>query len=138
LRLAIEKVRQQNATKTNSHIALNDSFVLDQKIPLLYHNNYVLTDISDIVLLEADNNYTRFFITTADPIIMSKTLKEYEMKLTSFGFYRVHKSSLINLKHIKEYSLSDGGYVIMSNKMKIPISRRKHQEFKTLISRSIN
>jgi two-component system LytT family response regulator len=85
LRLAIDKVKLHHVAKSVGSAVASDAFPMDQKLPLLYHNNYVLTDLADIVLAEADNNYTRFFIKDSDPIIMSKTLKEYETKLTPVG-----------------------------------------------------
>ncbi|MBK7468511.1 MAG: LytTR family transcriptional regulator [Saprospiraceae bacterium] len=42
---------------------------------------------------------------------------------------RIHRSYLININHVKEYKKGEGGFVLMSNKAEIEISRRKKDEF---------
>jgi len=54
--------------------------------------------------------------------LVSKVLKDYDHLLSDSGFLRVHRSHLINLKHIKRFDRQDGGYVIMSNGAQISVS----------------
>ena len=61
--------------------------------------------------------------------MVSKPLIEYENILNDTSFFRVHKSFLINLKHVKEYQRGEGGTVIMSNNAEIEVSRRKKEQF---------
>ncbi|WP_279305969.1 LytR/AlgR family response regulator transcription factor [Flagellimonas aquimarina] len=61
-------------------------------------------------------------------LLVSKHLKEYENLLAEQQFMRVHNSYLINLKEVKKYIKSDGGYIIMSNDMHVSISPRKKEE----------
>jgi two-component system, LytTR family, response regulator len=75
--------------------------------------------------LEASNNYTTFFVENQPPIMVSKTLKEYEEILTSYGFYRVHQSHLINLNFFARYDKKDGGVVVLKDKTTLPISAKK-------------
>jgi two-component system LytT family response regulator len=63
------------------------------------------------------------------PITASRTLLEYEELLKDTTFLRVHKSFLINLRHISEYHRGEGGVAIMSNGMEIEVSRRKKDYF---------
>lgn len=49
--------------------------------------------------------------------------------LSEAFFLRVHKSFLINLRHVKEYQRGEGGFVIMSNNTEIEVSRRKKEQF---------
>jgi len=44
-------------------------------------------------------------------------------------FFRVHHSHLINLSFVKRYIKGDGGFVIMKDKSKVEISRRRKNEF---------
>ena len=58
----------------------------------------------------------------------SKTLKEYENILKGSNFIRIHKSSLININHIKEYLRGEGGSVILSDGSEVEVSRRKKRD----------
>ena len=83
----------------------------------------------DIIRLEGENNYTRFFFTTQRPILVSKTLKEYEDILIDHGFIRAHKSHLINKKFVKQLDkegslwFTDGSHIIVSRRKKDDVMR---------------
>ena len=68
-----------------------------------------------------------FFIKNSKPILISKTLKEYEELLTEHGFERIHQSHLINLNYLKSYIKKDGGYVVMADDSHLPISTEKRK-----------
>jgi two-component system LytT family response regulator len=40
----------------------------------------------------------------------------------------------VNLKRVKEFIRGDGGYLVMENKMKIPVSKNKREELLELLS----
>ena len=66
---------------------------------------------------------------------ISKTLREYDDMFSDSGFYRVHKSYLINLSHIKRFEKQEGGYIILSNSAKIPVASRKREELLELFEK---
>ena len=84
--------------------------------------------IEDIILCKADGSYTSFTMKDGSNLLVSKHLKEYENLLSDHLFMRVHNSYLINLKEVKKYIKSDGGYIIMSNDMHVSISPRKKDD----------
>lgn len=94
--------------------------------------SYVL--LEDIIRCKAEGNYTEFNLINGQNILVSSALKKYEDLLNEFGFFRIHKSHLINLSHVSSFSKAEGGYVIMDDGIKIEISRRK----KGLFLNSIN
>ena len=100
------------------------------KLSLPTSEGAIFIPIDEIVRCESDTNYTRFFIQTeARPILVSKTLKDYEELLTDYGFCRVHHSHLINLKFIKKYIKGEGGIVVMIDGAEVEVSRRKKEVF---------
>lgn len=107
----------------------------NKKIILKTTENIYLLDLRDLISCESDNNYTFVYTTNSGKILVSKTLKEYEEMLTGFGFYRVHKSFLINLAHIKRFEKQDGGYVVMTNELKVPVASRKRDEMLEILER---
>jgi len=107
-----------------------DSF---KRIALSTTDGIHLFEISDIIRCESTDNYTTFYIKNNKPILISKTLKEYEELLAEHGFERIHQSHLINLAYLKSYIKKDGGYVIMSDNSNLPVSQRKKDRLQELI-----
>ena len=80
--------------------------------------------LTDIVRLEAEDNYTHFFVVSGEKITTAKTIKTYEDVLTRFNFLRVHKKNIVNMNYMKKFS-KDEGYLELENAEKIEVSRRK-------------
>jgi two-component system, LytTR family, response regulator len=104
----------------------------NRKIILKTSDNVYLVKVQDIIHCGSDCNYTRFTLADGDKILVSKLLKDYDELLAGSGFFRVHRSNLINLKHIKRFEKQDGGYVVMSNGDKIPASTRGRERLMEL------
>ena len=100
-----------------------------KKIALPTANGLTVFTLNEIVYCQAEINYTYFFLVTKNKILGTKTLKEYEELLSDYDFVRVHKSYLINLHHVKNYSRGEGGTVTLSNGDVVEVSRRKKEEF---------
>jgi two-component system LytT family response regulator len=104
-----------------------------KRIALSTSDGIHLFEVSDIIRCEAKANYTQFYIKNHKPVLISKTLKEYEELLSEHGFERVHQSHLINLAYLKSYIKNDGGYVIMADQSNIPIAQSKKEKLQELI-----
>ena len=104
-----------------------------KRIALSTSDGIHLFEISDIIRCESEDNYTKFYIKNNKPILISKTLKEYEDLLTEHGFERIHQSHLINLSYLKSYIKKDGGYVMMADNSHLPISQRKKDRMQEIL-----
>jgi two-component system, LytTR family, response regulator len=106
----------------------------NKNLVLINHSKgFTLVDFKDIVWLEASDNYTNLFLNGQKKIVASKTLKEFEAILPPTEFFRVHRSALINIKFVKEYSNHEGGEVIMSDGTHVQVSKARTQEFADFI-----
>ena len=105
-----------------------------ERIALSTSNGIHLFNIRDIIRCESKDNYTQFHFKNQKPLLISKTLKEYEELLSTHGFERIHQSHLINLKYLKSYIKQDGGYVLMSDGSNLPIAQRKKDRLKALLN----
>jgi two-component system LytT family response regulator len=103
------------------------------RIALASKESIEFVDPGDIVACEANSNYTNVYLNEGKKRVISKTLKEFEEMLVPFDFFRPHNSHLINLKHVREFIRGDGGYLVMENKMKIPVSKNKREELLHLL-----
>lgn len=104
-----------------------------KKIGLPVSDGVEFVAFDDIIMLEADGMYTHVYTTDAKTLI-SKPLKYFSELLQKFrSFYRPHRSYIINLKFIKKYVKSDGGYIIMDNDQTVSLSKDKTEEFVRLM-----
>jgi two-component system LytT family response regulator len=106
-----------------------------KKIIIKTTENIHLLEMKNIISCESESSYTTIHTTGGDKILVSKTLKDYEDMLADCGFYRVHKSFLINLLQIKRFERQDGGSIVMSNDLKIPVASRKRDELLLLFEK---
>ncbi len=90
--------------------------------------------IQDIIRCESDDKYTKIFLADKKMILASRTLGDFEDLLSPHGFFRIHKSYLINLIHLKKYLRGEGGQVIMADGSTLDVSRRKKEELMVLVS----
>ncbi|MEM7372041.1 MAG: LytTR family DNA-binding domain-containing protein [Bacteroidota bacterium] len=100
-----------------------------QKLTLPHSHGFSLVDMSDIIRLEADDNYTWVYVQEMSPIHMPRTMKYVESILKGDVFMRIHRSHIINLSYLKTFSKSEGGYVMMEDGSRVPISRRRLPRF---------
>lgn len=106
-----------------------------RKIVLKTLNDIHLVEIQDIEYCRSDGAYTIVHKNDGVKIIISKNLREFDDMLSDSGFYRVHKSYLINLSHITRFEKQEGGYIILSNGEKVPVAFRKREELMELFER---
>lgn len=88
--------------------------------------------IPDIIRLEGDSAYTHIHLKEGKRFIASKTLKYMEEMLDGQGFFRTHKSHLINTAHLSQVS-ADHSKAIMSDGSEVEVARRKKDEIKLFI-----
>ncbi len=106
----------------------------EHKITIAIAEGYDFIKVNDILYLMADGSYTNFCLKNGQKLTTSKSLKFFESILESYGFFRIHNSTLINLKYIKRISKSAGGSVIMEDNQELSISKSRKDEFMELLS----
>ncbi len=136
LRVTLEKIRQYregNDIKMKLELLLGNLRRVD-KIALPSFQGIEFVRLDDIIRCESDNNYTMFYLTGGTKILVSKTLREYEDMLEARGFFRTHKSHLINLKYLKKYIKGEGGSVILDDGSEVLVSRRRKEDFLRMLT----
>lgn len=103
------------------------------KIALASKESIEFVNAPEIICCEANSNYTNVYMTDGRRRVISKTLKEFEDMLSPHQFFRTHNSFLVNLARVKEFIRGDGGYLVMENKMKIPVSKTRKEELLDLL-----
>lgn len=109
-----------------------------RKITLAGINGYDILNVDDIIYLSGEDNYTSFHFLNQKELISAKTLKEYEEMLEHSGFMRIHKSTMVNLNHIKKIIQKDAVEVQMKDGSILHVSRRKASDILEWAKRQLN
>ncbi|MFI5204707.1 MAG: LytR/AlgR family response regulator transcription factor [Flavobacteriales bacterium] len=144
LKVAIEKAIANYTNKTDTGLKqkinvlrenrTNDKFDF-QKIALPTIDGIEYYAINMILRCEADRAYCKFYLSTGKQILVSKPLSEFEDLLTECNFFRIHKSNMVNLNHIKKYVRGSGGYVVLSDDSHVDVSVRRKEELMSILER---
>jgi two-component system, LytTR family, response regulator len=89
----------------------------------------------EIIRLQGEGSYTKFFFADKTTLLTAYTLKSYEDILFNYGFIRVHKSHLVNKVHIVNY-MADG-MLTMADASKVEISRRRKEEVMEVLKNKV-
>ena len=133
LKEAVEKVvlkRALNLPQTNIGILkenLQENKI--KKIGVHIGDGIVFMDLNDILYFEADGSYTTIHHKNGKDLAVKK-IKHFEDLLSSDNrFFRIHRSYFVNITLIKKYSKKDGLSITYDEKILLPISREKKEEF---------
>ncbi len=133
LKAAVEKAHQRTSQLTSKKLETLEhnlqSLQTLNKLAIPTLEGYLFFDISHIIHLEAQSNYTAIYFTDYPKLIASRTLKDFEDLLPPEIFFRPHHSHIINLNYIKRYIKGDGGQIEMQNGNFVTVARRKKDEF---------
>lgn len=102
---------------------LKEKSVYSFKLALSTQEGFYFCSPSEIVRCEGINNYTHFYFKEKKPLLISRTLKEFEDILCDHGFVRAHKSHLVNINVIER--LDKEGILWLNNGSSIIVSRRR-------------
>jgi len=133
---AIKSVDQDFATQLKVlEENLNNKEPTEKKIVLKTTDAIWLVKIKEISYLEADMSYTTFYMMDGKKILVSGYLAEFEDILKEAGFFRAHKSFLVNLSDVIRFEKGDGGFLVMSNNDRVPVASRKRDELLELFKK---
>lgn len=94
-------------------------------IQIYLHGKIVGTVIPEnIVLMEAEINYTNLHFKNGEQILLCQTLKSLEEKMKGLGFLRIHRKILLNTLYISHFDELNTFFVLKNGK-EVVVSRRK-------------
>lgn len=92
-------------------------------------------EVDTIVSLKAENTYTELFLSDGKKLLVGRSLKSFEdLFKDDSSFFRCHKSYIVHTKHIVDYVKSDGGYLVLTAKYEVPISRERIEELLAMMT----
>ena len=136
VRKAIERIN--NEDKNFEHLieemATKGSTNYPSRLFVQKSEKLVNLPVSNIVQLEASKDYT-IISTNNDQYVSSSGISKLESRLDPDTFIRIHRSTIINLDHLKEIEKQSSGSLlaIMDNGKSFPVSRSYAPEIRNRI-----
>ena len=131
LALALERFHNNRASVINKkqvQIALanlNTNNTEDQILSLQTQEGQLRLPLKNIVRIEGERNYSYIHLSDQSKKLTSKTLGYFEDILLDKGFFRCHRSHLVNGHHLLKIQKDA---FLFQDQSSIPISRRKKSE----------
>lgn len=136
LQQAVEKAKENinlKVAQRNNKVLLE---LLSQKSSTLSiptQNGYVFVKKEDIVRFEGTDGYTKIVCCKDQEYLSSYSLGKFASILDLTNFFQAHRSHIINLKYVVGYL--NEGYVELSDKSNIPLSKNKRKDFLSLMEK---
>ena len=127
---------KQGAEQENAGVKERREATVFGKIPVTASHGILFLEIAQIVYAETDGHGCVVH-TTSRSYEVNQLLGELEKKLADFGFFRIHKSYLINLPFISELFAGSGNGLSVHMKgyesRELPVGREKLKTLKQLL-----
>ena len=131
LKSAIEKVAERISRKQENQwmkeLVYNIGQPQNPRIGLPTVDRIEFVEVGKIIRCQGEGNYTHIYFEENKHLLVAKTLVEFEDLLQEYSFVRIHKTHLVNLKHVVAFLRNDGGSLQLSNGDLISISRRRKE-----------
>ncbi|MBL7778644.1 MAG: response regulator [Chitinophagales bacterium] len=119
---------QIKISKEQLKLYLSNYAQTDEQIALPTMSGLDICRLADVVCFAADESYCEVWMADKSKKVISRKLGELEEILPTHNFVRLHKSYIVNIKHITKYIKGEGGQVVLSNGETVDVSRRKKEE----------
>ncbi len=133
----VEKYKQKreklNQSSLREAISQLDQPKTRDRLLIKSLENIDILDTDEILCCQADSNYTYIYTADGRKVVASKSLNSLEKTLDPNAFVRIHRSYLVNLQHITQFSSTDGYEITLKDGTKYPVSRRKKDDVLDLL-----
>lgn len=122
---AVNRIKKSNDNSIaikNALLNIESKSVENQKLVLPTQQGTLRFALKQITHIEGEGNYSYIYLANGAKELSSKNLAYFEEILEDKGFFRCHRSYLINKHHIEDLK---NDHFILNSRVEIPISRRK-------------
>jgi len=127
---ALKKLNfDEPVNETRQYKILKENFTnqIDKKIVLQTAETIFVVRMDDIIYMQAEGSYTRFYTTSHGVLTITKKLIDFEYLEKSGPFFRTHRSFIVNLNHIKKVDKKDF-LLIMNNDAEVYLAQDKKNQ----------
>jgi two-component system LytT family response regulator len=131
-RSEIRKVYRESLDNLHDHIQSGEKQIT--KITVTEQFGFRMVNVSDLMYLQADSNYTILHLSGLNKIVATRSLGDFEKILDQPDFFRIHKSTIINMNFLQGYSSYEGNFAELKDGTRLSISRRKLLDFREAVN----
>ncbi|MBV9986976.1 MAG: response regulator transcription factor [Chitinophagaceae bacterium] len=127
---ALKKIQHADqAGESRQYQLLKENFTAspDRKIVLQTAETIFVVRLDDILYLQAEGSYTRFYTTSHGVLTITKKLIDFEYLESNGGFFRTHRSYIVNLNQIKKVDKKEF-ILIMNNDAEVYLAQDKKNQ----------
>ncbi|CAH8767567.1 LytTR family transcriptional regulator DNA-binding domain-containing protein [Paenibacillus dendritiformis] len=110
--------------------------IVFDKVPARVEDKIVLIDPLEMIYIESQDGVAHLHVQSGE-YPCSMTLQDLEQKLKPFGFFRCHRSYLVNLQRVREVIIwSRNSYSLVlddEKKSTVPLSKTKYEDMKAIM-----
>lgn len=99
----------------------------EEVIPVELGGHTRFVALPEVLFAEAQGDYVRLH-TAAESYLVRASLATLERQWADFGFIRVHRSTLVSARHVKELYLEAGRILLKVGDRTVPVSRRHSRQ----------
>jgi DNA-binding LytR/AlgR family response regulator len=121
---AVNKVFVLHTAETAEPAVSNVTDESGKYIFVKSEGKFIRINMDDIFYIEALKEYVRIF-TTEGTLVVYQTMQNLEEKLPPDQFFRIHRSYIIGVRHIKAIE----GISVLVHKTQLPVSRYIKEQF---------
>jgi two-component system LytT family response regulator len=104
---------------------------LDDLVSLRESNAMRIVHPRDITFIQAADDYSEVHLVVGPAALVNVTLRRWEEQLPAESFARIHRSSLVNLRHVESVQTGESACeVVLRAGPRLPVSRRMAGELR--------
>lgn len=96
--------------------------MLTQSLVLNMSEQILILPIKEILYAQAQNSYTHFVEISGKTWSISKPLRSFQHQLSDLGFFRIHRSYMVNVQHLRRFDKTEG-LAYLTNEQGIPYNK---------------
>jgi len=129
----VQFVFEESLSNVRKQMYSRSGFI--ESITVRDSSGFRVVKLSELIYLRADSNYTVLYLAGNEEVVATNTLGQFEVIINNPFFFRIHRSTIINLEYLKAYYNYQGNFAEISNGTRLSISRRRLSGFLGAVSK---
>jgi two-component system LytT family response regulator len=109
----------------NSSYSLDTISTESPSILLPSCKGMIIVPVIQIIRIQSLSNYSKLFFNSGKTMVLAKLLRWFEEQNCLLSFTRIHRTHLINMNYIQDYSEGKMELLVLHNGEAFPVAKRR-------------